>query len=61
VIAAIWRAIAGGGCATFVAENRKRGLRPTSTYLSYLIEGAREHELPTNYLKKLERVKTPDL
>jgi AIG2-like family len=42
---------------TFVAEMRTPGLKPSRTYLDFLIEGAREHHLPDAYIKKLDAVK----
>lgn len=40
----------------FVAQKTVGNLRPTRIYLNYLIAGAREHQLPTDYIKMLESV-----
>jgi hypothetical protein len=41
----------------FVAEKTEDHLKPTPVYLKYLIAGAREHQLPTEYIKMLEATK----
>jgi cation transport regulator ChaC/SOS response regulatory protein OraA/RecX len=41
---------------TFVAKKQTEGLKPTRTYLDYLIAGAREHQLPPEYIAKLQAV-----
>ncbi len=52
-----WRPAArvGQPAKAFVAE-KTVGLRPTRTYLNYLIAGAREHQLPAEYITMLEAV-----
>ena len=41
---------------TFIAKKNTPGLRPTRAYLNYLIAGAREHQLPPEYIRLLESV-----
>jgi hypothetical protein len=39
---------------TFVAQKRTPGLKPRRTYVELLVVGAREHDLPEAYAKKLD-------
>ena len=41
----------------FIADETGGQLGPSREYLGYLIDGAREHGLPDNYVKLLEAVK----
>jgi len=45
---------------TFVAKKSTPGLRPTRDYLNHLIVGAREHQLPAEYIRMLESVEVAD-
>jgi gamma-glutamylcyclotransferase len=41
---------------TYIAETSTAGLRPTDKYRGLILNGAREHGLPSDYLAQLERV-----
>ncbi|GBC95531.1 hypothetical protein HRbin16_01321 [bacterium HR16] len=41
---------------TYIAVRIQDGLRPRADYLKRIIEGAKEHGLPGDYIQKLERV-----
>lgn len=45
---------------TFVAKKSTPGLRPTRDYLNHMIVGAREHQLPAEYIRMLESVEVAD-
>lgn len=44
-------------CYIAVENNIKEGLIPKCGYLKYLINGAREHNLPGFYVQELERIR----
>ena len=39
---------------TYVSERRSTGRRPSERYVGLLLEGAREHALPQDYVRRLE-------
>ena len=39
---------------TYVSERRSTGRKPSERYLGLLLEGAREHALPQDYVRRLE-------
>jgi len=48
------------GVQTFIADANGMDLLPTSAYLHIIVEGAREHGLPTAYCEWLANLKTLD-
>ncbi|MFN8587271.1 MAG: gamma-glutamylcyclotransferase family protein [Candidatus Eisenbacteria bacterium] len=40
----------------YVATNKQTGLQPYDWYKAFVVEGAREHELPAEYIGKIEQV-----
>jgi gamma-glutamylcyclotransferase len=45
---------------TFIANANGADMLPTSAYLHIIVEGAREHGLPTEYCERLASLKTVD-
>jgi gamma-glutamylcyclotransferase len=43
---------------TYYATNTKDTLKPYDSYMEYVIDGAKEHNLPKEYIKKIEAVNT---
>jgi len=42
----------------YYAKETHPGLRPYSWYLRFVVDGARQHELPSEYVSSLERVQS---
>ncbi|HDN19555.1 MAG TPA: gamma-glutamylcyclotransferase [Candidatus Acetothermia bacterium] len=45
-------------CYVAVEDKVKEGLKPRKDYLQHLIQGAKEHNLPEEYILKLRNVET---
>jgi len=44
----------GQSAAVYVSSHGVAGRKPSERYLNLLLEGAREHELPADYIRTLE-------